>query len=150
MVIVSGFSKTEGVHARGWTQDMPVTNVRIARPTDKLKDIVRFYVEGIGLKQISGFKGHRGYDGEILGLPDGCYHLEFTQHVNGSPCPAPSKDNLLVLYFPNEGAVQRIIQRLRDMGHSPVPPENPYWETDGVTVEDPDGWRIVLMRRSFG
>ena len=32
----------------------------------------------------------------MFGLPDEEYHLEFTTHVNGSPCPAPTKDNLLV------------------------------------------------------
>jgi hypothetical protein len=30
-------------------------------------------------------------------------------------------------------------------GYSPVPPENRYREKQGVTFEDPDGWRIVLM-----
>ena len=31
------------------------------------------------------------------------------------------------------------------MGYDSVSPENPYWEKSGVTIEDPDGWRIVLM-----
>lgn len=32
------------------------------------------------------------------------------------------------------------------MGHPAVEAENPYWEEHGaVTVEDPDGWRVVLM-----
>jgi hypothetical protein len=26
-----------------------------------------------------------------------------------------------------------------------VVPENPYWEERGITIEDPDGWRVVLM-----
>lgn len=133
-----------------WPLDLPVSHVRVARPTDKLKAVVRFYTEGIGLQRIGGFQGHQGYDGEMLGLPGTSYHLEFTQHQDGSPCPAPTKDNLLVLYIPNPEAVREIVERLRAMGHPPVPPENPYWEQDGVTVEDPDGWRVVLMRRSFG
>lgn len=132
-----------------WSEDLPVTQVRIARPTDKLEEVVHFYTEGIGLKRIGGFRGHSGYDGDFLGLPGVNYHLEFTQHEKGSPCPAPTKDNLLVLYIPNQDAVDRIVKRLQTMGYPSVPPDNPYWEHDGVTFEDPDGWRVVLMKRSF-
>lgn len=132
-----------------WSEDLPVAQVRIARPTDKLDEVVRFYTDGIGLKRIASFKEHQGYNGEILGLPEISYHLEFTQHVDGSPCPAPTKDNLLVFYIPNQNVVDRIAERLRTMGYPPVLPENPYWEKDGVTIEDPDGWRVVLMNRSF-
>ncbi len=31
------------------------------------------------------------------------------------------------------------------MGYPEVEPENLYWKEKGVTIEDPDGWRIVLM-----
>ena len=81
----------------------------------------------------------------MIGLPDASYHLEFTQHIDGSPCPAPTRDNLLVLYIPNRQTIQRIAENLHAMGYPEVEPENPYWEEKGVTIEDPDGWRIVLM-----
>jgi hypothetical protein len=38
-----------------------------------------------------------------------------------------------------------IDKRLEDMGYHQVESENPYWDRGGVTIEDPDGWRIVLM-----
>ena len=81
----------------------------------------------------------------MLGLPGHDYHLEFTQHDAGSPCPAPTDDNLLVFYIPDRAAIDMIAVRLAAMGYPEVAPENPYWEGRGVTVEDPDGWRIVLM-----
>jgi len=31
------------------------------------------------------------------------------------------------------------------MGYPEVAPENPYWMQKGITIEDPDGWRLVLM-----
>jgi len=31
-----------------------------------------------------------------------------------------------------------------------VPARNPYWETWGLTVEDPDGYRLVLSHRRWG
>ena len=127
---------------------MQVKQVRIARPTDKLKEVVRFYSKGLGLKILYSFSAHAGYSGVMLGLPGNEYHLEFTQHNRGSPCPAPSRDNLLVLYIPDRKAIARVVSRLKKMGHPPVPPENPYWREKGVTIEDPDGWRIVLMNTS--
>lgn len=81
----------------------------------------------------------------MIGLPDAGYHLEFTEHIDGSPCPAPSKDNLLVLYIPNRDTICHIAERLALMGYPEVEPENPYWTEQGVTIEDPDGWRLVFM-----
>lgn len=82
-----------------WPDNMPVEQVRLARPTDKLEEVLRFYTEGLGLKIVGSFKEHNGYSGYMLGLPGTNYHLEFTQHAAGSPCSAPSRDNLLgVLY----------------------------------------------------
>ncbi|MGG0413327.1 VOC family protein [Peribacillus simplex] len=128
-----------------WPNEMKVAQIRVARPTDQLKKILNFYCEGLGLKKIGSFDGHEGYDGIMIGLPDSSYHLEFTQHEEGSPCPAPSKDNLLVFYIPERKTIEEITNRLKGMGYEPVSLENPYWEKLGVTIEDPDGWRIVLM-----
>lgn len=128
-----------------WTETLHVAQFRIARPTDQLEQIERFYCEGLGLKKLGGFKGHRGYTGIMIGLPDASYHLEFTEHVDGSPCPAPTEDNLLVFFMPNVKQIQTVQSRLANMGYDEVPPENRYWAEKGVTIADPDGWRIVLM-----
>lgn len=119
--------------------------VRIARPTYQLENVVEFYAEGLGLPVLGSFEDHAGYDGVMLGMPGHTYHLEFTSLQNGSPCPAPSPDNLLVLYIPDKEAINAIENRLKSMGHLPVVPENPYWQAKGLTFEDPDGWRVVLM-----
>ena len=81
----------------------------------------------------------------MLALPGRRDHLEFTHHESGSPCPAPTKDNLLVFYVEDDGAFRETAARLRRHGHEPVAPENPYWAEEGLTFEDPDGWRVVLM-----
>lgn len=128
-----------------WSVELPVVQIRIARPTHQLQRVVQFYHDGIGLNIIGSFEGHAGYSGVMLGLPGNQYHLEFTEHADASPCPAPTKDNLLVLYIPDKEAIERLVKRLEGMGYPQVPPENPYWEKQGVTIEDPDGWRVVLM-----
>ena len=132
-----------------WPAALPVRYVRVARPTDQLDDVVRFYTEGLGLPELGRFAGHAGYRGVLLGLPGLEYHLEFTQHDDGSPGPAPSRDNLLVLYLGDLAQVGQAASRLAALGHQPVEAENPYWTEHGaVTVEDPDGWRVVLMPQS--
>jgi ribosomal protein S18 acetylase RimI-like enzyme len=128
---------------------MPVRQVRIARPTDRLDAVVRFYRDGLGLPELTRFADHAGYSGVILGLPASDHHLEFTHHERGSPCPAPTRDNLLVLYVGGATAVSDIAGRLTALGCPLVSAENPYWTDHGAaTIEDPDGWRVVLMPRS--
>lgn len=131
-----------------WPEALPVARTRVARPTDRLGDVRRFYGELLRLPELGSFEGHAGYSGVFFGLPGLDHHLEFTHHESGSPCPAPTRDNLLVLYFTDAAAVDAIVERLTASGHPPVEPENPYWTTimESVTVEDPDGWRVVLVK----
>ena len=125
--------------------------IRIARPTDKLDQVVAFYRDALGLAVIGHFENHAGYSGVMLGMPGAQFHLEFTHADAGSPCPAPSKDNLLVFYLRNAWRYLSALQRMTQYGHSPAEPENPYWKAKSKTYEDPDGWRVVLYTGSpFG
>jgi len=128
-----------------WPDGLSVVQVRIARPTDRLDEVVAFYRDALGLEQLGSFEHHAVVAGVMLGLPGREYHLEFTRRAGGGPVPAPSKDNLLVLYVKDREAMNEAAERLQARGHHPVPPENPYWAERGLTFEDPDGWRVVLM-----
>ncbi|WP_187685994.1 VOC family protein [Nocardia wallacei] len=131
-----------------WPTGLGVAQVRVARPTDRLDRIEEFYTQVIGLPVLYRFEQHAGYDGVMLGLPGTAYHLEFTTHADGSPCPAPTRDNLLVLYFHGDAKMYEVVERLAAAGHEPVEAENPYWAGVGaLTFEDPDGWRVVLVPR---
>ena len=94
----------------------PVTQVRIARPTDRLAEVVRFYRDALGLEQIASFEGHAGYDGVMLALPGRRDHLEFTHYASGSPCPAPTKDNLLFSTSRTTGRSGRWLHACSDTG----------------------------------
>ena len=127
----------------------PALQFRIARPTHQLEEVLRFYQEGLQLPLLGRFENHNGYSGVMLGLPDYGHHLEFISQPQGCPCPAPSKENLLVLYFEEEEKFLEIKNSIESLGFQPVTPENPYWETNSLTYEDPDGWRIVLFKGRY-
>jgi MoxR-like ATPase len=42
-----------------------------------------------------------------------------------------------------------LLHRLVDAGGTRVPARNPYWDHPGVTIADPDGYRLVLTGRSW-
>jgi len=52
--------------------------IRLARHTERLGEVVAFYRDGIGLTEIGGFRGHNGYDGVFLSIPGTAAHLELT------------------------------------------------------------------------
>lgn len=123
---------------------MPAAVLRVARPTDRLDAVVRFYRDGLGLSVLARFADHHGFDGAVLGAPHSPYHLEFTHERGHAVGRAPSKDHLLVFYLPERAAWEEALRRLAAIGASPVPSYNPYWDRRGATFEDPDGYRIVL------
>lgn len=121
--------------------DSRARQVRLARHTERLDDLVRFYRDGLGLAEIGGFRDHDGYAGVFLGVPGSGAHLEFTAGgEHGAPVPHP--ESLLVLYLGDEQALCEVAARL---GVDPVPPANPYWAEHGLTFTDPDGFRVVLV-----
>jgi catechol 2,3-dioxygenase-like lactoylglutathione lyase family enzyme len=115
--------------------------LRVARHTERLDELVAFYRDGIGLREIGGFRDHGGYDGVFLEVPGTDAHLELTTGgEHGAPEPHP--ESLLVLYLGDADAVRSVVSRL---GVDPVAPANPYWAEHGTTIEDPDGFRVVLV-----
>ena len=46
--------------------------VRVARPTDQLDKVVRFYTDGLGFQILYRFENHEGFDGVMVGIPGGC------------------------------------------------------------------------------
>ena len=115
--------------------------LRVARHTERLQEVVRCYRDGIGLTEAGGFHDHDGYDGVFLAVPGTGAHLELTAG-GGHGAPMPHPESLLVLYLGDAATVQTVAARL---GVDPVPPANPYWPGHGLTFEDPDGFRVVLV-----
>ena len=119
--------------------------LRVARPTDNLKEVIEFYTKGLGLEILDKFQNHEGFDGVMVGFPGAAYHLEFTNHRGYSVGNAPTADNLLVFYLPNRAEWHGAISRMKNAGYEPVPSYNPYWDKQGLTFADPDGYRVVIQ-----
>ena len=129
--------------------DLGKAHLRAARPSDDLSANVKFYRDGLGFEVLYEFRDHDGFDAVMLGRKDAAYHLAFVRKAGQKAGRAPSKDNLLVFYLPNADEWRRSVARLEELGHKPVKAFNPYWDKQGKTFEDPDGYRVVLQHASW-
>lgn len=126
-------------------------HVRIARPSRDLAAAEHFWIRGLGLDVLYRHDGD-GSPGDhallMAGWPDAAWHLELV-HASRQPVePSPTPEDLLVVYL--DGPVpDAVIRRLEEHGGRRVPAHNPYWDRWGVTIQDPDGYLLVLSSRGW-
>lgn len=129
--------------------DLGRAHLRVARPSDDLVAVVRFYRDGLGFEVLASFQDHEGFDGVMLGHAGAAYHLEFTRKAGHPVGKAPTQDHLLVFYLPDRHEFDAAVARLERAGHRAVASFNPYWDRHGKTFEDPDGYRVVLQNAEW-
>lgn len=126
------------------------SHLRIARPARDLARTERFWAVGLGLRVLERIQPQA--EGEhklvMLGWPGAAWHPELVADPEGQTPPAPTVEDLLVLYL-GQPAGRELIQRLVGADGRIVPDRNPYWERWGITIADPDGYRLVLSHRSW-
>lgn len=124
--------------------------LRIARPSCDLRRAEAFWVAGLGMEVLhrSAPQAEAEHDLVMVGWPDAAWHLELVGDPDGRTPPAPTEEDLLVLYL-GCPIHEALVERLEKAGGKVVPARNPYWDRWGVTVVDPDGYRLVLCRRSW-
>ncbi|MEU5380255.1 MULTISPECIES: VOC family protein [unclassified Streptomyces] len=133
---------------------MPVgghRHIRIARPSKDLAAAERFWVAGFGLSVVYRAQGGTEpgeHDLLMVGRPEASWHLELVHEAARPVMPRPTEEDLLVVYL-DEPVPEELVARLEEHGGKRVLPPNPYWNEWGVTIEDPDGYRLVLCRRSW-
>jgi catechol 2,3-dioxygenase-like lactoylglutathione lyase family enzyme len=125
--------------------------IRIARPSRNLAAAERFYVQGLGLSVLFRAVGRAElgtHDLLMVGPAGGQWHLELTVGTRDAVRPAPTPEDLLVIYL---GALvdDDVVSLAVSHGGVVVPAHNPYWDCGGVTIADPDGYRIVLTERHW-
>ena len=122
--------------------------LRFARPTNALSRISAMYCSGLRLTVLSRFD-HDGFAGVILGAVGSLYHFEFTQESGREAPRCPSPDLLLVLYVPEAAVWSEAVARMSEAGFSTVRSHNPYWDRNGQTFEDVEGYRVVLAKQEW-
>ncbi|MFD0380769.1 VOC family protein [Streptomyces sp. NPDC127112] len=127
------------------------THVRVARPSRDLAAAERFYVDGLGLDVLWRTSGHvpGEHDLVMVGPAGGGWHFELTRDPENPVEPSPTVDDLFVVYL-GQAPDAALVRRLIACGGEQVPSNNPYWDEYGVTVTDPDGYRLVLCSRTWG
>lgn len=78
-------------------------------------------------------------------LPGTGAQLELTAG-GGRAVASPDPDLLVVLYL---GSPEAVRVRAAGLKARPVRAANPYWDERGLTFEDPDGFRVVLVAGSW-
>ncbi|MER7949854.1 VOC family protein [Streptomyces sp. NPDC096079] len=125
-------------------------HVRVARPSRDLAAAERFYVDGLGLEVQWRSTDPAPGEHELLmvGPAGGGWHFELTRDPRQPLEPTPTVDDLFVVYL-GAPVEEEQVERLLVAGGTRVPAHNPYWDEWGVTVADPDGYRLVLCSRSW-
>lgn len=54
-----------------------------------------------------------------------------------------------MFYLPDARDFVAAVARLERAGHQAVLAFNPYWDRNGKTFEDPDGYRVVLQNATW-
>lgn len=116
---------------------------RYARHSDDIKPLIEFYTKVIGLDVLGDFDNHSGYNGVFLGVKGLDWHLEFTESIEKVE-HSPDKDDLIVLYFDSIEEIDRIIARAERFGVNTLISKNPYWQSNGFEMMDPDSYGVVL------
>lgn len=96
----------------------------------------------------AGAEAAGGHALVMLGWPEAAWRLEVIDDPHGETPPSPTDADLLVLYV--GGPLDPdVIRRLVGPGGRRVAAHNPYWDRWGVTIVDPDGYRLALSHRSW-
>ncbi|MGW7595667.1 VOC family protein, partial [Streptomyces rubiginosohelvolus] len=110
-----------------------------------------FWCAGLGLSVVYRVEGgDRAGEHDLLmvGRPDASWHLELVHEAAHPVEPRPTEEDLLVIYL-DEPVPEELVDRLTQPGGTRVTSPNAYWHEWGVTIEDPDGYRLVLCRRGW-
>ncbi len=117
--------------------------LRVARHTNNIKSIVEFYTQILNLELLGSFENHDNYDGVFLGQKNKDWHLEFTQS-NIKANHIFDEDDILVFYPTTKNEYDGMIKNINQNQIKTIKAVNSYWEKNGIMIEDPDGFKIVI------
>ena len=107
------------------------------------------YKQGLSMEELGSFMDHEGFDGVMLGHPDGAFHFEFSYCRHHPVAPVATAEDLLVFYVPHAESWEARCDAMLGAGFTEVEPFNPYWNRLGRTFQDHDGYRVVIQRAAW-
>ena len=116
---------------------------RSARHTDNLQLIEDFYTKIIGLEVLFSFDDHNNYSGVFIGKHDHNWHLEFTSSKNRAEHKFDIED-LLVFYPTEKAEYDKIVKQIETNNIEILTSRNPYWNDNGIMIQDPDGFGVIV------
>ncbi|WP_334127112.1 VOC family protein [Empedobacter brevis] len=116
---------------------------RNARHTNRIKEIETFYTKILNLDILGDFKNHNGYDGLFIGKANTDWHLEFTTSSDDVNHQF-DKDDCLVFYPETQDEYEAVIKNLEFYRIEPIQAKNPYWNINGISFLDPDGFVVIV------
>lgn len=128
----------------------PDHHIRLARPSRDLQAAERFWCDGVGLEVLwrTGAEAEGGHALLMVGAKSANWHLELVHDPEALDLNPPGPEDLLVIYRSKPATVDELA-RLTTHGGAVKPARNPYWDANGVTLQDPDGYLLVLASRSW-
>lgn len=118
-------------------------NFRIARHTNKINQISEFYINILNLEILGSFKNHNNYDGVFIGKKNLDWHLEFTTSDELAEHHF-DEDDILVFYPTEQYFYDAILENIKNHNVKILQAKNPYWNDNGILIQDPDGYNIIV------
>ncbi|HAZ54383.1 MAG TPA: prolyl endopeptidase [Franconibacter helveticus] len=128
---------------------MRFMHMRIARPVASPETTFQLYARGLGFERLGAFTDHDGFSGIMMGHAGLPWHIELTACLHHPVKPAPTEEDLLVLYYPDAAQWRQVCTELEESGFRAVSAFNPYWDKNGKTFVDPDGYRLVIQNQRW-
>ena len=107
-------------------------------------------MDGLGLHVLhrSGTEAEGAHALLMVGWPEAAWHLELVGDPHGETPPGSTEEDLVVLYL-GSPVDEEVIDRLVRAGGEVANSRNAYWDRWGVTIVDPDDYRVVLSHRAW-
>lgn len=117
--------------------------LRIARHTNNIQPLIEFYTKVLNLHVLGEFKKHNDYDGVFIGGNNLPWELEFTQSKEFVKYNY-NEDDLYVFYPETKENYDSLLMNIEANHIKKRSAKNPYWNSNGVLIQDPDGYNIVI------
>ena len=103
------------------------------------------YRAGLRMDEQGGFDGREGYAATFVGWKGAGWHLAFVR-APGPRTSSPETEEALALYEPDASQWQQRVTDLERAGFVGTSSPNPYWNENGASFSDGEGFRVIVAR----